>query len=393
MSLTPLFNTYPDNELMPVRALGSKVWDQAGRSYIDLAGGIAVCAMGHSHPQLISCLEEQAHKFWHLSNFYTADSTLNLARELTRATFADRVFFTNSGAEAVETAIKLARRYHYSRGSVDRTHVLCFTGAFHGRTMLCLALGDKQAHREGFGPFPSDIERLPFNDIQALQQGIDSRLAAVLIEPVQGENGVVAAQPAFLEALRQACTDCGALLIFDEVQSGNGRTGELFAYMNSGIEPDILVTAKGLANGLPIGAVMAREQVAACMTPGSHGSTFGGNPLACAVALRNLELIQSSAVRRNVAARSLQIAQQFKRMNSGVFSHLNLSGLWAGYVLSDAFRGRVGELVTLCQEQGVLVLPAGDGQVLRLAPALNITEQDLAQGLQAVEAACRQWDL
>ena len=384
---------FPQADLRPVRASGSRVWDDNGRDYIDLASGIAVCNLGHSHPELRRVLQLQADKLWHISNFYATEPTLALAEALVEATFAERVFFANSGAEAIEAAVKIARRYFHSQDQTERNRILCFDGAFHGRTLLTITLGGKPDHRLGFGPLPGGIDRLPYDDIGALESVDWQQLAAVLVEPIQGESGVRAASSEFLAALRRKCDENGCLLIFDEVQSGNARTGPLFAYMNPGVQPDILATAKGLGAGLPIGAVLTRRDIAEAMAPGSHGTTFGGNPLACAVALRTLELIQSESIRANIENRAEQLALGLQKIGSetGVFAEIRCHGLWAGADLVPDRAGQVDSLLAACRGAGVLALPAGAADVLRLSPALNITAEELQTGLWRLHRACQTW--
>lgn len=384
-----LVPTYAQAPFQPVRAAGSRVWDAEGQDYLDLAGGIAVCSMGHCHPELIQVLQQQAQQLWHISNFYASPPTLALAQALTEATFAESVFFTNSGTEAVEAAIKMARRYAWQRGENARNRILCFSGAFHGRTSLAIALGGNEAHRTGFQPLPDGIERCAYNDTAALKKAIHSHLAAVLIEPVQGEAGVLAANPEFLRAVREICDSTGTLLIYDEVQSGIGRTGPLFSYMQSDVVPDILLTAKGLGGGLPIGALLTRREIAECMKAGTHGSTFGGNPIICAVALKVLELVQSQKTTDNIAARSTQLADGLHQIsgNRKFFSEIRVQGMWAGCTLADEWAGRGAELLDECWRSGVFALPAAGGN-LRLAPALNITEAELSEGLERLHTAC-----
>ena len=386
-----LLPTYAQAPFQPVRGQGSRLWVENGRDYIDLAGGVAVSSLGHSHPELLRVLDSQAGRFWHLSNFYASEPVLRLAQALTEATFADRVFFANSGTEAIEAAVKIARRHAWQRGEAERQNLLCFSGAFHGRSTLAIALGDKDSHRQGFGPLPEGIERSAYNDVAALDAAVHPGLAAVLVEPVQGEAGVITASDKFLRRLRQLCDERGCLLIYDEVQSGNARTGPLFAYMHSGVQPDILATAKGLAAGLPLGAVLTTEAIASCMTAGSHGSTFGGNPLSCAVAVRTLQLLQSAPVRQNIATRSEQLYAGLQRIGGNskeLFAGIRVCGLWSGCTLAEPWAGRVGELLSACWDAGVLALPGGEGDVLRLAPALNITADELATGLWRLQSAC-----
>ncbi|MGD8709829.1 MAG: acetylornithine/succinyldiaminopimelate transaminase, partial [Ectothiorhodospiraceae bacterium] len=279
-----LVPTYNPPEIIPERGEGSRVWDQQGREYVDLAGGIAVTCLGHAHPRLVAALEEQGRKLWHLSNVLTNEPALRLARRLCELTFAERVFFANSGAEANEAALKLARRYAHDRHGPEKHEIIAFNQAFHGRTLFTVSVGGQAKYREGFGPLPQGIRHVPFNDLDAVEEAISDRTCAVIMEPIQGEGGIVPAEAEFARGVRALCDRHNALLIYDEVQTGVGRTGDLYAYMGLGVTPDILSTAKALGGGFPIGAMLTREDIAATFQPGTHGTTYGGNPLACAVA-------------------------------------------------------------------------------------------------------------
>lgn len=293
---------YAPAAFIPVRGAGSRLWDQQGKEYIDFAGGIAVNALGHAHPRLVQALTDQAGKFWHTGNGYTNEPILRLAKMLIDATFADRVFFCNSGAEANEAALKLARKYAHDRFGSEKSGIVAFQNAFHGRTLFTVSAGGQPAYSRDFAPLPPQIQHAVFNDLASAKALINDQTCAVIVEPVQGEGGVVPASVEFLRGLRQLCDQHNALLIFDEVQTGVGRTGELYAYMHYGVTPDVLTTAKALGGGFPIGALLATEACASVMTVGTHGTTYGGNPLAGAVRRAAVDRqYPGSALRRQTA--------------------------------------------------------------------------------------------
>ncbi|MBQ5429116.1 MAG: acetylornithine/succinylornithine family transaminase, partial [Neisseriaceae bacterium] len=269
-------------DIIPEKAKGSRVWDKNGNEYIDLAGGIAVNALGHCHPELVAALKEQSEKLWHISNLYTTRPTQELAEKLVAHSFADKVFFANSGAEANEAALKLARKYAHDNFGEEKHEIVSCVNSFHGRTLFTVSVAGQPKYSKDFAPLPAGIIHTPFNDIDALKKVINNKTCAFIVEPIQGESGVLPADKAFLQAARDLCDQFQAALIFDEVQVGMGRTGKLFAYQNYGIAPDILSSAKALGCGFPIGAMLCSEKYAQAFTPGSHGTTFGGNPLACA---------------------------------------------------------------------------------------------------------------
>lgn len=380
-----LVPNYAPADFLPERAEGSTVYDNNGKDYIDFAGGIAVMALGHSHPEIVATLEEQARKVWHISNYFTTPQALTLAKALCEQTFAERVYFCNSGSEANETAIKMARRWQFQQGRPEQNRIIAFEGAFHGRSMMNIALGAKEPHREGFGPIPEGVLRATFNDPDAHKM-VDDRVAAVFVEPVQGESGVFPGEPAFLQSLRDACDKHNALLIFDEVQSGMGRTGNLFAYMGYGITPDILTSAKALGSGFPIGATLARAEIAEVLQPGTHGTTYGGNPLACAVAHRTLQLVQEALP--GVAQRSQRFKEELESLidNRKMFSEIRISGMLMGMQLTPEWSGRAMEIVQHGWSKGVLFLVGGDNDVLRFTPALNISDAELEEGLSRFRA-------
>ena len=292
---------YSPAAFIPVRGQGSRVWDQSGRELVDFAGGIAVNSLGHCHPALVGALAEQANRIWHVSNVFTNEPALRLAQKLIGATFAERVFFANSGAEANEAALKLARRYAHDVYGPQKYEIISMVNSFHGRTLFTVNVGGQAKYSDGFGPKVEGITHIPFNDLDALKATISDKTCAVIIEPVQGESGVLPADKAYLEGVRKLCDDNGALLIFDEVQSGFGRTGYLYAYQHYGVVPDILSRAKSLGGGFPIGAMLTTDQYAPVLAFGTHGSTYGGNALACAVALAVLEELTAPAIAVNVA--------------------------------------------------------------------------------------------
>src|SRR5699024_5846921 len=294
---------YNPPAVIPVRGEGSRVWDQQGREYIDFAGGIAVTALGHCHPQLVSVLQEQAGRLWHLSNVMTNEPALRLARKLCDATFAERVYYANSGGEANEAALKLARKYAADHHGDSKRRIVAFNDAFHGRTLFTVAAGGQPSKTRGFEPLPPNIDHVPFNDLDAFEQSMGDDVCAVIVEPVQGEGGILPAGPEFLRGVRDICDRHGALLIFDEVQIGMGRSGHLFAYMGYGVTPDILTTAKALGNGFPVAAMLTKADIAASLTLGSHGSTYGGNPMACAVAEAVLDIINDPQLLAGVTER------------------------------------------------------------------------------------------
>ncbi len=379
---------YAPSQMIPVRGAGSRVWDQAGKEYIDFAGGIAVNALGHCHPELVKTLQEQGQKLWHLSNVWTNEPALKLAGQLCAATFAERVLFANSGAEANEAALKLARTHAKKHFSKDKTEIIAFENSFHGRTLFTVSTGGQPKYTEGFEPLPGDITHLPFNDLAAVEYQISDKTCAVIVEPILGEGGIIAAEPVFLEGLRALCSKHNALLIFDEIQTGMGRTGNLFAYQGYNVTPDILTTAKALGCGFPIGAMLTSHDIATSFSVGSHGSTYAGNPLACAVASRAFELINDPTLLAGVAQRQQMFLSGLKQLNQkiGLFRDIRVEGLLIGCELKEIWQGKARELLTHAQDQGVLVLTAGPN-VLRLAPSLIIPYPEMKKGLQQLAQA------
>ncbi len=381
---------YAPGSIIPVRGRGSRVWDQDGREYIDLAGGIAVTSLGHAHPRLVAALKEQADKLWHLSNVLTNEPALALARRLTELTFAQRVFFCNSGGEANEAALKLARRFAYDQAGSEKHEIVSTVGSFHGRTLFTVSTGGQEKYTQGFGPLPGGIRHVPYDDLTSAAEAICERTCAVIVEPIQGESGVRSPSPGYLAGLRNLCDRHQSLLIFDEVQTGAGRTGELYAYMRAGVVPDILTTAKGLGGGFPIGAMLTTEAIASSLVVGTHGSTFGGNPLACAVALAVLDELTAPGLLAGVSERATRLQQELETIGARhqLFAEVRGQGLLIGCELHKNFAGRARELMQALQAEGVLALIAGP-DVLRLAPSLNIPLADLDQGLTTLDRVAR----
>ena len=383
---------YAPASFVPVRGEGSRVWDQQGRLYIDFASGVAVTALGHCHPAMVRALEEQARTLWHVSNWFTNEPALRLAQRLVDATFAERVFFCNSGAEANEAALKLARRYAHDRHGERKVRVISTLNAFHGRTLFTVTAGGQAKYSSGFGPAPAGITHIPYNDVGALEaafreEGGDD-VCAVILEPMQGEGGMTPGTPAFLQAARRLCTEHEALLILDEIQSGMGRTGALFSYMQKGVVPDILTTAKGLGGGFPIGAMLTTDEVASVFSVGVHGTTYGGNPLACAVAGAVFDVINTTEVLDGVKARHALFMEGLKAINARrrVFRDIRGEGVWLGCELEEPWRGKAFGVMQAASDAGLLVLMAGP-DVVRLAPSLVISLDEILEGLARLETA------
>jgi succinylornithine aminotransferase len=378
-------------QFVPVRGEGSRVWDQNGRMYIDFASGVAVTALGHCHPAMVRALEAQARTLWHVSNWFTNEPALRLAKRLTDATFAERVFFCNSGAEANEAALKLARRYAHDHSGPNRTRVVSTLNAFHGRTLFTVTAGGQAKYATGFGPNPSGFTHLRYNDIAALEGEFSANgheICAVILEPMQGEGGMTPGTPDYLQAARRLCTEYGALLILDEIQSGMGRTGALFSYLQKGIVPDILTSAKGLGGGFPIGAMLTTTKIASAFAVGVHGTTYGGNPLACAVAGAVFDVINTTEVLDGVKARHALFMEGLRAINARrrVFRDLRGEGVWIGCELDDAWRGKAAAVMNAAGDAGLLVLMAGP-DVVRIAPSLVISLDEILEGLARLETA------
>lgn len=373
---------YAPAAFVPVRGAGSRVWDQDGREYIDFSGGIAVNALGHCHPALVKALTEQAGRLWHVSNVFTNEPALALAEKLVNATFADKVFFCNSGAEANEAALKLARRAAIERFGEQKHKVLSTLNSFHGRTFFTVTVGGQPKYSDGFGPKPQGIAYIEYNNLDSLKALIDDDTACVIVEPIQGEGGVLPATAEFLQGVRELCDKHNAFLIFDEVQTGMGRSGSLFAYQEYGVVPDILSSAKSLGGGFPIGAMLTTSDIARHLVAGTHGTTYGGNPLACAVAGAVFDVVNDPAVLAGVKAKHQLYVNGLQKLNAAtpVFSEVRGMGLLIGAVLSEAYAGRAKDILNLAAEEGLMILMAGPN-VVRFAPSLVVEDADIAEGL------------
>lgn len=385
MAEAALFDTFARAPLRFVRGEGVWLVTETGERYLDFGAGVAVTSCGHSNPHLVDALKAQAEKVWHLSNLYEIPDQERLARRLVDATFADKVFFTNSGAEALECGIKTARRYHYSKGKPEKFHVITFEGAFHGRTIATIAAGGQEKYMEGFGPKAQGFDQVPFGDLEALKAAITENTAAILIEPIQGEGGIRVVDKEFLKALRDLCDEHGLLLMFDEVQTGVGRTGKFFAYEWSGIAPDIMAVAKGIGGGFPFGACLATAEAASGMKPGLHGTTYGGNPLAMAVGNAVLDVVLADDFIQNVRDVALVFRQGLAALSDrfpDVIEEIRGEGLMLG------IKAKVpaGELVAAMREEHLLGVPAGDN-VIRLLPPLVVTADEAREGIARIERA------
>lgn len=379
---------YNPASMIPVKGEGSRVWDQTGKEYIDFAGGIAVNCLGHCHPAMVKALTEQGNKLWHLSNVFTNEPAIRLAQKLTSATFAERVYFANSGAEANEAALKLARRWALDNHGEQKNQIISFNKSFHGRTFFTVTVGGQAAYSDGFGPKPGAIDHVDYDDLTALEQLMSEKTCAVIMEPLQGEGGVISPSVDFVKGVRALCDKYNALLIFDEVQTGFGRTGHLYAYEELGVVPDILTTAKALGGGFPIGAMLTTAAIASHLKPGTHGSTYGGNPLACAVAEAVFDVVNTPEVLAGVKQREQQFKDAIAAINEryNVFKDIRGKGLLLGAELTDAFSGKSRDFLNAAADEGVMVLVAGPN-VIRFTPSLIIPEQDIVEGLARFERA------
>jgi acetylornithine/N-succinyldiaminopimelate aminotransferase len=382
---------YAPAPFIPVRGEGSRVWDQEGRMYIDFAAGVAVTSLGHCHPALVKALTDQACTIWHVSNWFTNEPALRLARRLVDHTFAEKVFFCNSGAEANEAALKLARRYAHDRFGPAKYRVISTQNAFHGRTLLTVTAGGQPKYAMGFGPNPAGITHVPYNEVVALEREFarnGDEICAVILEPMQGEGGMTPGTPEFLHAARRLCTAHDALFILDEIQSGMGRTGALFSYMQKGVVPDILTSAKGLGGGFPVGALLTTDEVASAFSVGVHGTTYGGNPLACAVAGAVFDIVNTTEVLDGVKARHALFMEGLKAINGRrrVFSDLRGEGVWLGCELDTPWKGKSMDVVRAAGEAGLMLLVAGP-DVVRIAPSLVISLDEMLEGLARLETA------
>jgi len=379
---------YNPSAVVPVRGEGSRVWDQNNNEFIDFAGGIAVNCLGHCHPALVSALKEQGEKIWHLSNVMTNEPALRLAQKMVEATFADKVYFANSGAEANEAALKLARRFALDEYGEEKSQIIAFNKGFHGRTFFTVTVGGQAAYSDGFGPKPGDIMHCDYNDIAAFEALISDKTCAVMMEPLQGEGGIISPTDEFAKKVRELCTKHNALLIFDEVQTGVGRTGDLYAYEGLSVVPDILTTAKALGGGFPIGAMITRTHIAEHLKVGTHGSTYGGNPLACAVAEAAFDTVNTPDVLNGVKEREQLFRDGLNAINEkyNVFSEVRGKGLLIGAVLNEKFEGRARDFLVASTNNGLMSLVAGIN-VIRFTPSLVIPFEDIKEGLARFEKA------
>jgi acetylornithine/N-succinyldiaminopimelate aminotransferase len=384
--IAPVLPTYNRAAVSFERGLGARVFTPEGVEYLDFGAGVAVNSCGHAHPHLVKALTDQAQKIWHTSNLYAMPGQENLAKRLIEKTFADTVFFCNSGAEALELTIKMARKFHAVNSQPERFHIITFEGAFHGRTIATLAAGGQEKYLEGFGPKAPGFDQVPFGDHKALEATIGPQTAAILIEPVQGEGGIRPVPHQCLRGLRELCDKHGILLLLDEVQCGIGRTGKLFAHEWAGITPDIMAVAKGIGGGFPLGACLATENAAKGMTAGTHGSTFGGNPLATAVGNAVLDVVLEEGFLDNVLRQSINLKQKLERLKDQhptVIEEIRGSGLMMGIkckVPNTAFQ-------KAALDEKILVIGAGDN-VVRLLPPLIVTDADVTEAVNKLEAVC-----
>ena len=382
--ITAVLPTYNRAPMAFVRGEGSWLTSETGARYLDLGAGIAVNALGHANPDLVAALTEQAQKLWHVSNLYRIPEQERLADMLVEATFADTVFFTNSGTEAAELAIKMARKYHYDKGAPDRVEIVAFEGSFHGRSTGAIAASGSEKMVKGFGPLMPGFTQLKWGDHEALRAAVTRDTCAVIIEPIQGEGGIRVVPDQCLKGLRDLCDETGTLLIFDEVQCGMGRTGRLFAHEWAGVTPDIMMVAKGIGGGFPLGAVLATEDAAQGMVAGSHGSTYGGNPLACAVGAKVVQIITAPGFLDQVVARGARFRQGLEGLvaaHPNVFEAVRGEGL----ILGLKCRATNTDVVKAGYAALVLTVPAADN-VIRLLPALTITEADLDEAIKRLDA-------
>lgn len=379
---------YNPSAVIPVRGEGSRVWDQNNNEFIDFAGGIAVNCLGHCHPALVKALKEQGEKIWHLSNVMTNEPALRLAKKIVDATFAQKVYFANSGAEANEAALKLARRFALNVHGAEKTQIIAFNKGFHGRTFFTVTVGGQAAYSDGFGPKPADIIHCDYNDITAFEALISDKTCAVMMEPLQGEGGIISPSNEFAKKVRELCTKHNALLIYDEVQTGVGRTGDLYAYQGLNVVPDILTSAKALGGGFPIGAMITTTQIAEHLKVGTHGSTYGGNPLACAVAEAAFDTVNTADVLNGVKERENMFREGLNAINEkyNVFSEVRGKGLLIGAVLNEQFTGRARDFLIASANNGLMTLVAGM-DVIRFTPSLVIPFEDIKEGLARFDKA------
>ena len=385
---SPLLPTYSRIELAFEKGEGAWLEASGGKRFLDFGGGIAVASLGYAHPHLIEALHAQGQKIWHTSNLFRIPEGERLAQRLVDNSFADVVFFTNSGAEALECAIKMARKYQSACGRPERFRIITFEGAFHGRTLATIAAGGNKKYLDGFGPPVEGFDLVPFNDLEAVKAAIGPQTGAILIEPIQGEGGIKSPSPGFLRALRELCDQHHLTLIFDEVQTGVGRTGKLFAYELSGVQPDIMSIAKGIGGGFPLGACLATTEASKGMTYGTHGTTFGGNPLAMAIGNAVLDIVLAPGFIEHVAQTGMMLKQKLaalKDAHSDVITEIRGEGLMMGLRINDKMPA--ADFAALVRQEGLLVIPASEN-VVRLLPPLIIGESEVAEALPRFEKAC-----
>lgn len=382
-----VMNTYGRFPIALVKGKGTYVWDANGKQYLDFVSGIAVCSLGHCHEELIKVIKEQANSLWHVSNLYWNKPQVELAEKLVNASGLGKAFFCNSGAEANEAAIKLARKYFYRKKQAGRYQIISFKDSFHGRTMGALAATGQDKYHTGFNPLLDGFLYADYNDLGSVEGVINDHTCAIMVEPIQGEGGIKPAQLEFLRGLRKICDREGILLIFDEVQTGLGRTGKLFAHEHFGVKPDILTLAKALGGGIPIGAMLANDKTASGFAPGDHASTFGGNPLATAVASKVLDIINQPDFLDNVLKMGNYLAEAIQDIGDSRVVAIRGRGLMIGI----EFEHEVKDLINLCVKKGLLLVGAGTN-VVRLVPPLNINEVEVKQGVNIFKEALREWN-
>jgi len=382
-----LLQNYRQQPVVLERGQGTRVWDLDGKCYLDMLGGIATCALGHCHPQVVAALKEQADTLWHTSNVFYNLPQIELAEKLVAASGLDRAFFCNSGAEANEALIKLVRRVQKDRGRPERFEIICFEQSFHGRTLATVAATGQTKYQKGFEPLPTGFVHIPYGDLDAVRKAITPKAAAILVEPIQGEGGVRVAPPGFLKQLRQLCDEVGLVFLVDEIQTGMGRTGAMFAYQHEGVLPDAISMAKALGNGIPIAAMLCREELAKSLPSGSHGSTFGGNLLAAAAANVEVSLISDPTMLASVRQKGeyfLKGARQLQTRLANQIPEVRGKGLLIGVEVSENAAG----VVNRCREEGMLVNLAGD-RTIRFAPPFIVTFEEIGEGLRLLERALR----
>ncbi|MED5473772.1 MAG: aspartate aminotransferase family protein [Pseudomonadota bacterium] len=384
--VTAVMPTYGRIDIAFESGEGSYLYDTEGEKYLDFATGIATNSLGHCHPHLVASVQEQASKLWHVSNLYNIPEQQRFADRLVENSFADTVFFCNSGAEAMEGCLKVARKYHFENGEPEREEIVCATGAFHGRTLTTLSAGDSEKYREGFGPRPEGFHHVAFGNLNEMRAAMSTKTAAILVEPIQGEGGINPASTAYLRALRDIADEFNALLIFDEVQCGMGRAGKLFAYELANVTPDIMGLAKGIGGGFPVGAVLATEKAASGMVPGTHGSTYGGNPLAMAAANAVLDVINEPDFLSSIIKKGNKLKDD---LTSLVDKHPSVleSVRGVGLMLGVKSIGPNLELMTALRENKLLTVVAGEN-VVRILPPLNVSEDELDEAVQKIDQVC-----